>query len=68
MLGQKSVHAKECFAGNFIGTDFGVTQDLTNKLPDEWQKFNKEFIPVFLAAHPPRPGDGAQYHLFVAIK
>lgn len=52
MLGQKSVYAEECFAGNFIGTDFGINQDLTNKLPEDWRTFNKEFIPVFLAVHP----------------
>ena len=59
MLGQKSVHAEECFAGNFIGTDFGITQDLTNKLSDEWRAFNKEFIPIFLAAHPDKTKIGA---------
>ena len=59
MLGQKSVHAEECFAGNFIGTDFGIRQDLTRKLPDEWRTFNKEFIPVYLAAHPNKTKIGA---------
>jgi restriction system protein len=59
MLGQKSVHAEDCFTGNFIGTDFGINQDLTNKLPDEWRAFNKEFIPVFLAAHPDKTKIGA---------
>jgi restriction system protein len=59
MLGQKSVHAEECFAGNFIGTDFGINQDLTAKLPDEWRVFNKEFIPVFLANHPDKTKIGA---------
>ncbi len=59
MLGQKSVHAEECFIGNFIGTDFGISQDLTKKLPDEWREFNKEFIPVFLAAHPDKTKIGA---------
>ena len=59
MLGQKSVHAEECFTSNFIGTDFGITQDLTKKLPDEWRAFNKEFIPVFLAAHPDKTKIGA---------
>lgn len=59
MLGQKSIHADECFAGNFIGTDFGINQDLTNKLPDEWRAFNKEFIPIFLAAHPDKSKIGA---------
>ena len=35
MLGQKSIYAAECFAGNFIGTDFGIEQDLTDDLPEE---------------------------------
>lgn len=52
MLGQKSVYAADCFAGGFIGTDFDIDQDLTNKLPEEWRVFNKEFIPVYLAKHP----------------
>jgi len=52
MLGQKSVHAEECFKDNFIGTDFGIKQDLTKKLPDEWRIFNKEFIQIYLATHP----------------
>jgi restriction system protein len=52
MLGKKSLHAAECFAGGFIGADFGIKQDLTGRLPDEWRPFNKEFIPVYLAAHP----------------
>jgi len=59
MLGQKSVYAEECFSGNFIGTDFGINQDLTNKLPDEWRAFNKEFIPVYLATHPEKSKIGA---------
>ncbi len=52
MLGQKSIHAEECFAGNFIGTDFGIHQDLTRKLPEDWRPFNKEFIPIYLANRP----------------
>jgi restriction system protein len=52
MLGQKSVHADMCFKGNFIGVDFGIPQDLTNKLPDQWREFNREFIPVYLKNHP----------------
>ena len=52
MLGQKSIHAAECFAGNFIGTDYGIAEDLAGKLPDEWRDFNAKFIPVYLAAHP----------------
>ena len=52
MLGRGSTHAKECFAGNFIGADFGIAEDLSGKLPEEWRAFNKQFIPVYLAVHP----------------
>lgn len=52
MLGRKSVHAEACFAGGFVGTDFGIHQDLTGRLPDEWRAFNKEFIPVYLESRP----------------
>ena len=52
MLGRKSIYAEECFAGNFIGVDFEIPQDLTHKLPEEWRTFNREFIPIFLAGHP----------------
>lgn len=59
MLGQKSVYAEECFAGNFIGTDFGIHEDLSHKLPEEWRAFNKAFIPVFLGIHPEKTKIGA---------
>ena len=52
MLGRKSAHAAECLAGGFIGTDFGIHEDLSRKLPDEWRAFNKQYIPVFLAKYP----------------
>ncbi len=59
MLGQKSVYAAECFAGNFIGTDFDIDQDLTNKLPEDFRAFNREFIPIYLAKHPDKTKIGA---------
>lgn len=52
MLGPKSIHAPECFVGNFIGADYGITEDLTGKLPDQWKEFNATFIPIYLAIHP----------------
>lgn len=52
MLGRKSVHAEDCFVGGFVGTDFGIHQDLTGQLPDEWRAFNKDFIPVYLEKWP----------------
>ena len=51
MLGKGSVHAEQCFAGNFIGTDFDIAEDLTHKLPDVWREFNRQFIPVWLETH-----------------
>ena len=33
MLGAQSVHAAQCFAGNFIGADFGINEDLTKDMP-----------------------------------
>lgn len=59
MLGRKSVHAAECFAGGFIGADYGIEQDLSSRLPDEWREFNKAFIPVYLAGHPDKTRIGA---------
>jgi len=52
MLGKGSVFADQCFTGSFIGVDFGIDQDLTAKLPEDWRTFNHEFIPIFLKSHP----------------
>lgn len=52
MLGPSSIHAADCFEGNYIGTNFDVAQDLTGHLPDDWQAFNKEFIPIYQQIHP----------------
>jgi len=52
MLGRGSIYALECFAGSFIGADFGINEDLSRRLPEEWRQFNKQFIPMFLAKHP----------------
>lgn len=59
MLGRRSAFAEECFVGNFIGADFGIPEDLSQKLPDEWRAFNKQFISVFLAGHPEKTKIGA---------
>lgn len=52
MLGAKSIYAKECYEGNYIGAGFGIDQDLTNHLPDNWREFNQRFIPVWIEKHP----------------
>src|SRR5260370_11259150 len=59
MLGGKSAHAAECFAGTFIGTDFSIHEDLSRKLPEEWRTFNKQFIPIVLANNPDKTKIGA---------
>lgn len=59
MLGRKSAHAAECFAGGFVGTDFGIHEDLGRKLPEEWRTFNRQFIPIFLGNNPGKTKIGA---------
>jgi restriction system protein len=52
MLGRGSKYADECLAGNFIGVDFDLDNDLSDQLPENWRDFNKSFIPVYLEKHP----------------
>lgn len=52
MLGQRSLYAEECRQGNFVGADFGIHQDLSGSLPEDWKDFNHAFIPVFLKNNP----------------
>ena len=48
MAGKKSIHFQDCFEGNYIGVNFGIKEDLTNNLPDNWKEFNKNYIPKYL--------------------
>jgi len=52
MLGRKSKFAKECREGGFIFASFGIEQDLSDSLPENWRDFNKEFIPIYLSKNP----------------
>ena len=52
MLGKRGTYSEQCFTGNFVGADFGITQDLSHSLPEEWKSFNREFISVWLQGHP----------------
>lgn len=52
MLGKRSAYAEDCFNGGFVGVDFGIQQNLSGRLPDEWRAFNKEFIPIYLENRP----------------
>lgn len=52
MLGKGSEHAETCYKENFIGIDYGIDQDLTGRLPDDWREFNKMFISIYLENNP----------------
>lgn len=52
MLGKGGCFVEECLNENYIGVSFGIEEDLTGKLSNIWQEFNKEYIPVFLKNHP----------------
>ncbi len=52
ILGKGNSFSDKCYKENFIGTDFGIEQDLKNELPENWRDFNKKFIPVFLKNRP----------------
>ena len=59
MLGKQHIHAAECLAGGFVGTHFQVKEDLTDKLTDSWQAFNKLYIPIYQALVPTKTKIGA---------
>lgn len=52
MLGPQSKYAEKCYNEGFIGADFGITENLEGKLPDNWREFNSNFRPIWLKAHP----------------
>ncbi|MBC7389483.1 MAG: DUF91 domain-containing protein, partial [Opitutaceae bacterium] len=52
MLGPKSMYVNEALKDGFIGADFGIETDLSNKLHDNWRTFNQEFVPLYLTKFP----------------
>lgn len=52
MLGKKSMYAKECYDGAWFGGGWGINEDLSGKLPDEWRAFNEAYIPIYLKSNP----------------
>jgi restriction system protein len=52
MLGQKSVYARQCHEGGFVGADWGFRHDLTGHFGDDWRAFGEKFKPIYLANHP----------------
>ena len=52
MLGAKSAFAQKCHDEGWFGGGWGITQDLTKELTEDWRSFNAKFISVYLAANP----------------
>ena len=52
ILGAKSLYAKECYDGNFIGADYDIIQDLTKELPENLRDFNTKFRDIWLKINP----------------
>lgn len=52
MLGKGGLYADQCKQEGFIGADFGIEEDLSANLFDDWRSFNKHYIPIYLAGHP----------------
>lgn len=53
MLGKKSAHAAECFAGGYIGSGFGsIKRDVAQELPNDFRAFSQKFIPEMQRIHP----------------
>lgn len=53
MLGKKSAHAAECFAGGYIGSGFGgIKRDVTQELTDDFRAFSQRFIPEMQKIYP----------------
>jgi len=59
MLGKGGKLAPECFEGGYLCAGFGLDQDLSGELPDEWRDFNKRFVPILMAAKPGKSRIGA---------
>lgn len=52
MPGPKSVYLEDCRKEGYIGCNFDIDIDLTNKLTEDWKRFNEEFIPIWLSKYP----------------
>jgi restriction system protein len=50
--GAKGSLLADCQQHQYIGADFGMNQDLSAHLYDNWKKFNEHFIPIYQQQHP----------------
>ena len=52
ILGKGHKFAKECYNGGFIGADYDIDMDISDKLPERLQDFNEKFRPIWLEKNP----------------
>ena len=52
MLGKAGCYADQCKSEGFIGVGFIHDKDLSSSLFEDWHKFNKEFIPIWMQSNP----------------
>lgn len=52
MLGAKSTYAELCYNNNFIGSDYGIMQNLSNDLYEDWREFNAKYRDIWLGLYP----------------
>ena len=48
MLGRGGMYASQCRAEGFIGVDFLSDIDMTDRLSEPLQEFNKQHIPIWM--------------------
>lgn len=58
-LGSSSKYVDECIKGSFVGVHYGVIEDLTNILGDNWEDFNKRYIPTYQKMYPKKSNRAA---------
>lgn len=46
------MYAAQCRKEGFIGVDFDINQDITDKLQDQWKDTSSQLLPLFLKEHP----------------
>ena len=47
------------YDGNYIGSDFGLANDVSGDLSDNWRDFNKKYVDVIIDIHPGKSRVGA---------
>ena len=52
MPGKNSKYLQQCIDGNFIGVDFGFTDDLSDYINDDFKSFANRYRPIYLKSRP----------------